>query len=99
MKDVTDNAKNNFGDTWTPCISPVLGQCLKKSATKEFVHSKLSLCCFLAMPFFPRRHAITMNLMNFFYLKGGSESLGPPSVSAYVKPINHLIKCLIVRDN
>ena len=21
MNDVTDNAKNNFGDPWTPCIS------------------------------------------------------------------------------
>ena len=31
MNDVTDNAKNNFGDPWTPSILPVLDQCLKTS--------------------------------------------------------------------
>ena len=31
MNDVTDNAKNNFGDPWTPCISPALDQFLKTS--------------------------------------------------------------------
>ena len=80
MNDVTDNAKNNFGDPWTPFIiscarsvSENVGMLLKNSYV---VSDNFELVLFFDKAFFS---PLTCNCNGFFLIKkGGPDPQDPP---------------------